>query len=523
MGLRPGDRIDRCTVNLDKVVAIAPEALIQQIGTIVPGTPIFIAVRRGGQPEQFQTTRRDSPVLSLFPGSDREWVAWMPEGYYDTSIAGDRRLLGWHVNKGLAAPTEFYPMSRYEAQLRQPRVIDTLLRTADAVGTIGAVAPPVVVAPPTIRIVAPVPAPPGGEIAVQQPALELRIEAVGSQGRFVRSLVVRNGSVRYQPRTFNPAASRVEVRQEIELQPDGNAISIVATDNQGVEGIQTVRIRLDLPKPPISTGPRLVIRSIGIERFRGRDIPSIRFAALDARKLADFLVAPADKKHFRDDRIDAQVLDEARATSGEIFHIFKRLSADIRGRKLRAGDTVFLVIESHVLNLGPRGSLVLGADAEIDKMAAENSVPAQAISERLEEVAAEGCLVLLLLDGIHEGMPVPLRNPVLTEWVRDLNKRGVIVLLASKQDPSKRLSQSGAFAQAILDSVTVAGRTARPGNPSSGTSPTLDDFQATVVNRVRELTSRKQFADFFPPEYLDWSEIRIFEPQPAPLENVAKR
>ena len=54
-------------------------------------------------------------------------------------------------------------------------------------------------------------------------------------------------------------------------------------------------------------------------------------------------------------------------------------------------------------------------------------------------------------------------------------------------------------------------------------SPTLDDFQATVVNRVRELTRRKQFADFFPPEYLNWSDIRIFEPQPAPWDNVAKR
>ena len=379
MGLRPGDRIDRCTLNLDKV-AIAPEALTQQIDTIVPGTPIFIAVRRGGRQEQFQTTRRDSPVLSLFPGSDREWVAWMPEGYYDTSIAGDRRLLGWHVNKGLAVLTEFYPMSRYEAQLRQPRVIDTLLRTADAVravGAIGAAAPPAVVAPPTIRIVAPVATPPGGEIAVQQPSLDLRIEAVGSQDRLVRSLVVRNGSVRYPPRTFDPPASRVDVRQEIKLQPEGNPISIVATDNQGVEGIQTLRIRLNLPRPPTSTGPRLVVRSIGIEKFRGRNIPAIRFAALDARKLADFLVAPADKKHFRDDRIDAKVLDGAGATSGEILEVFERLSAEIRERKLRAGDTVFLVIESHVLNLGPRGSLVLGADAEINKMTAEASVPAR--------------------------------------------------------------------------------------------------------------------------------------------------
>ena len=312
------------------------------------------------------------------------------------------------------------------------------------------------------------------------------------------------------------------MRQEIKLQPEGNPISIVATDNQGVEAIQNLRIRLNVPKPPKVIGPRLVVRSIGIEQFKGGNIPAIPFAALDARKLAGFLVAPADKKHFPDDRIDARVLDGSGAASGEIFGVFERLSAQIKERKLRAGDTVFLVIESHVLNLEPRGTLVLGSDAEINKMTADTSVPTQAISERLEEVASEGCLVVLLLDGIHGGMPAPPRKPVLTEWVRDLNKRGVIVLLASKQDPSERLTQSGAFAQAILDSVTVAGRAARPGNPDRATSPTLDDFQATVINRVRELTGRRQFADFFPPEFLNWQDIRIFEPQPTPASFQAR-
>ena len=168
----------------------------------------------------------------------------MPEGYYDTSIAGDRRLLGWHVNKGMVAPPEFYPMSRYEAQLRQPRVIDTLLRTADAVGAIGARAPPVVAPPPTIRVVAPAVAQPGGEIAVQQPALDLRIEAIGSPDRLVRSIVVRNGSFRYPTRTFDPAVPRAEVTQEIRLRPDDNPISIVTTDNQGVEEFAALEIKV---------------------------------------------------------------------------------------------------------------------------------------------------------------------------------------------------------------------------------------------------------------------------------------
>jgi hypothetical protein len=266
-----------------------------------------------------------------------------------------------------------------------------------------------------------------------------------------------------------------------------------------------------------------VVRSIGIERFQGREIPAIQFAALDARKLAEFLVAPADKKHFPDNRIDKRVIDGLGATSREIFNTFDRLAQEIKDRKLRAGDTVFLVIESHVLNLAPGGSLVLGANAQINNIMNEASVPAQAISDRLEEVSSEGCLVVLLLDGIHDQLPGNLRSTVITEWVRDLTKRGVIVLLASKQEPSERLNQIGVFAQAVLDSVTAAGRAARAGEASGAGSPTLDEFQAAIVNRVRELTGRRQFADFFPPEYLDYSDIRVFEPQRAPLEKVAGR
>ena len=473
--------------------------------------------------EQFQTTRRNSPVLSLFLGSDREWVAWMPEGYYDTSIAGDRRLLGWHVNKGLAAPPEFYPMSRYETQLRQPRLIDTLLRTADAVGAVSEQAPPVVAAPPTIRMIAPVPAAPGAEIAVQQPSLDLRIEIVGSPGRLVRSLVVRNGSARYPLRSFDPPLSSVEMRQEIRLQPQQNAISVVATDNQGVEQIQALPIRLNISKPAISTGPRLVIRSIGVEKFKGRDIPAIPFAALDARKLADFLVAPADTKHFREDRIDSKVLDGSGATSGEILNVFERLSAEIKERKLRAGDTVFLVIESHVLNLGPPGSLVLGALAEGNRITSETSVPAQAISDRLEEVASEGCLVLLLLDGIHEHMPGPSRSPLITEWVRGSEQRRgdrAACLQAEPQRTADSKRRICASSPGFRDGRRTRRQVREPGRSNVADSGRLSGRRC----EPGEGADRTQAVrGFLSPRVSQLDRHPDLRTQSAPSENVAKR
>jgi hypothetical protein len=155
-------------------------------------------------------------------------------------------------------------------------------------------------------------------------------------------LVIRNGPKRYPPRSFDPPAARAELEQEINLQPENNPISVVATDDRRVERIAILRLKLRLPVASPQVGPRLVIRSIVIERFAGLRIPEIRYAAQDARKLAAFLMAPAGEKHFSKDRIDLEVLDGAEATFRKIFEMFNRLSADVKERRLRAGDTVFV-------------------------------------------------------------------------------------------------------------------------------------------------------------------------------------
>ena len=140
MGLERGDRITNCTRGPQRVqLAVdTPDALRSSMESIEPGVTILVDVVRNGRPERFQTSRRDSPALSLFMGSKQEWIVWMPEGYYHSSIAGDRELLGWHVNKqpNVATTTAFYPMSRYEAQLRKREVVDRLLATGDVAATL---------------------------------------------------------------------------------------------------------------------------------------------------------------------------------------------------------------------------------------------------------------------------------------------------------------------------------------------------------------------------------------------------
>jgi WD40 repeat protein len=533
--IRIGDRVEISEAGNAKVVReLALERLDTEIDAIEPGTsyidvdvpsPTAPAPVAGGAagadlpaPATFTlaTTRKDRPALSFMPGSDKEWIVWMPEGYYDTSIAGDRRLLGWHINKVVATPvrfvplaSEFYPMSRFAGQLHKPAVINRLLQTGDVVEGQGAV---VVEPPPTIRIVQPANVVPGAELVVPQPTLTLRVESVGgSPNRSIKSISVHNNTIAYQQTLLDRPAPRAEATHEIKLVSNENAISVVATDDLGVEQIARIRVRLELPPAPPANapGPRLLIRSVGIDKFDdAKAIKPILFARTDAVTLADFLEAPDTRKRF--DRIDKPILASGRTTSEDLARVFESLSNEVRARTLGAGDTVFLAIETHLIKRGPKGLFFLGSDANLQN-ADQAAIEANTISHCLEEVAAAGCLVFVLLDGIHERELSIAATPDITAWVRQLNRRQVFVLVASKQEISQRPAKLGmsAFVRAIKDSVTVAG------GSRSGAKLTVDQFRIAVIHRVAELTERSQYADLYPPDILDeqLDRIRLFEPQ----------
>ena len=76
------------------------------------------------------TTKRNNPVLTLMVGEDKEWVLWTPQGYYNTSIIGDWRYLGWHINADYRASrsADFVPMGTYAATMQKPAILEQLWR-----------------------------------------------------------------------------------------------------------------------------------------------------------------------------------------------------------------------------------------------------------------------------------------------------------------------------------------------------------------------------------------------------------
>ncbi|HXO19785.1 MAG TPA: WD40 repeat domain-containing protein, partial [Thermoanaerobaculia bacterium] len=105
-------------------------------------------------------------LLAVFLHADRKrWVAWTPSGFYDASI-GAETLVGWQVNRGLEAASDWFPVSRFRERFYRPDVIARVVDALDEVTAIrqadeaaGRVPQKTVLArilPPVVRILSPI-------------------------------------------------------------------------------------------------------------------------------------------------------------------------------------------------------------------------------------------------------------------------------------------------------------------------------------------------------------------------------
>ena len=149
MGLQAGDVILRAGIALGQAPAtyFTPDTLADFVGQVDELRPwldtIAIWVRRrlwipGIGPVEVDmppmpSTKRNNAALTLMLGVDKEWIIWTPQGYYDTSIEGDSRYLGWHINADFrsARSTDFVPIGTYARTMHRPGVVDRLWQTGD--------------------------------------------------------------------------------------------------------------------------------------------------------------------------------------------------------------------------------------------------------------------------------------------------------------------------------------------------------------------------------------------------------
>jgi WD40 repeat protein len=523
MGLQPGDRIDWAFIGLQ--VFRTPEQIAQfvaQVDRVEPGLghPIGIQTRRRlpvpfvGEidvPSRMPSTKRDNPVITLLLGEDNEWVVWTPQGYYDTSIDGDTRLLGWQTNPPHDSrdPTDYVPIATYSALMNRPEVLDRVWTTGNldqALAVVPAASPPPVSLadqnqPPQITFASadadnPLPAP-GALWTVNQAraTVSVIISSGGKSPIRARRVIFDERLVPLPaiPRPIDPLPPDV---LPLDLPPNRRVrLAVEATNASGSGRTEVMDLLFSPPRnvhPPLPPPPRLFVLGVGTETFSSPELPPVRFADKDAKDLAVFLagrLVGGDAVPARPQEPD--VLTGARASAQSITSALDHLQELMHSQQIHQGDVVAIVLAAHLLE--HKGSTLIAAADTDPRDSPKPAIPSRELEDVLARMADYGCRVIVFIDGVHK-LKAPLASQI-KSLARELaHKRRVITFVASKEGPSEVSvqAQHGLFALGLSRVFTGADLAGPRGNRRQ--VYTLDQFKTALREEVLSLSGRRQEA-----------------------------
>jgi len=233
-------------------------------------------------------------VLAYFPHSNgRDWIAWVPDGYYLSSVYGDN-YVGWHLNRGRDFTPDFYRAVQFDRILYRPDVVTALFRAALGPVT-RSLEPPAKdadfqierlheIAPPRLRLT---------QAALQEGAsgrarvtLELQGEknalAIQDYSVFVNHIPVTPARER---RLSGGETGRFSRRLQIDLPARDNEIRVEAFNGVSM-GIAETYVRLPAEIRPAAVKGNLYMLAVGVNVFPALPRRShLAYAARDAQEL----------------------------------------------------------------------------------------------------------------------------------------------------------------------------------------------------------------------------------------------
>lgn len=408
-------------------------------------------------------------ALTLFVGSDDEWVLWTASGYYDASPLGAQRI-GYHVNRGEHQEALFLPSDRLKGFYR-PDIVRAVLRQGSeaAVGVrrldVMRQLPPVIERQ--------------GDPSVKRGRVELRftVQALGPGEPPTRVFVLRNGRYAWQAPHAQPPGGAHVVR--LPLGPGRNVFSIRA-ENAGGRAVP-VDCTVDGPPTAPRSGPdegargQLFLLSVGVSNFKAehqhsyeplkaphRDATAVYNALACGLDSADVdAAAPLHNAAF--DAVQARLLVNAQATKQALADTLAQFRRQLLKRQQTAGrerDLLLIFLAGHGVVETTEGELYfLNHDLSFENMEL-TGVAFRDLGEWVADVPAE---VVFIIDACHSQMAAPgldagLSPDAVAAKLQQANERSLYVLSAARADQKARENvQHGVFTQALLDTWRQSG------------------------------------------------------------------
>jgi WD40 repeat protein len=460
-------------------VGISPDGL-----TLVSGSD--------DQTVRLWDTKSGKNLLSFFLGDDREWVAWTPEGYYASSLNGDK-YIGWHINVGNGAAAKYFNVAHFQKTYYRPDVVAEHLKDRDITIALRAankvrggpeqqVATPADVAvalPPTVYV-----ADPANGATVQGATVSLKGTVNSNSLPITAVRVLLDGNLY---REYKPGTMRQDLDLDIALTKGRHVLAVVASNAKASSESVVRQISSDQGTAP--GRPDLYFLSVGISSYAEKDI-SLHYADKDAQELEGLLKKQQNGPVFN--HVETKLLSNGDANRKSILLALRWLAASGS-----PGDTRVLFLAGH-------GQLGLGSsyffctyECRSDEGPEINGI---GWHDLLDALRAGKGRAILMVDTCHASAVAGGRGlaPVdLTEVIRnstaDSTYTGITFITASQGSEYSLEKQEwghGAFTKALIEGIT--GKAAEDGQLIKS-----DQLNVWLSRRVGELTAQRQHPTLF--------------------------
>lgn len=489
-----------------QVWQIVPPGEARAVVATADGERLVVAFSDGSI--RWYRSRDGAMLLSLMPHPDTaRWVLWQPDGFYDVSSGADR-MIGWHVNKGVDAAADFYPISQFRKLYHRPDVIDRYLvrwdiasARAEADGEIAtqALKPPTAppasieqVLPPVVELLSP------PEVNTDSDKLTVRFLVRSQRDGAAQTVKIRVGGVEVdlgKQVDRQKLASGAPLSVEVPLPPHDAAVLILAGSKFGYSTAAAVRvsrlataaraaaapIRLEPVAPPAlvrdgAQRPRLFILSVGVSRYGNKNY-DLGLPAKDAKDFSTVVRQQRSGKLYRS--IEERVLTDQEATRAKVIEGLEWLK-----KNTGPTDTAILFLAGHGITRSDQSYFFLPHDVDVKQLDA-SAVSNLVITDLIASIRGQR---LLFIDTCHAGNVLggAKFNSKNSQLVNDLTAEENAVVVFSSST-GRQLSQekdewgNGAFTKVL---VKGAQGDADPKKTGMVTQKALDSYLSDEVSKL---------------------------------------
>jgi WD40 repeat protein len=421
-------------------------------------------------------------IVSLFQGSDGEWVMWTPQGYYASSPNGDR-IVGWQINKGPEQAPEYVTASQLRSQFYRPDIVERAIKLASAstaveqagkggfqLSDLSARLPPKLT----------VTSPSAGEETMRGRAVvtlslaESADDPVKTVDVFVNETKVTAASTR----------EGNDLGLEVPLGQGTNRIRVVARSKADLIGEAELAIQQN-GEGALDKRDTLYVIAVGVDKYPGVcPTCDLAFAGADARAFADTVEQQMGKQHLR---VVKRVLfngagGNLEPTRDNIENVFDVLL------QAKDNDTIAVFIAGHGYNDPRVGYEFLPTNAragDAGNWASSSVIKWTTLEGAIE--AAKGRR-LLFVDTCHAGSAYNAR------LIKDASDGGIVAYSATTmQQEALEFANIG---HGVFTNVLIKGLN---GAADLGQEKEVRVFDlGTFLEReVRKLTNGRQTPDFY--------------------------